>query len=475
MLNSIHTKLTFTYIVLIVVVLVLTSLFLLNTLEQYYFAYQYEAMTRAANLIGGIVGPKLASTPDITDLSNVAVDFSRQISARILITDHKQRVLGDSQRVDGLVGMNLERPEIAAALAEEEEQSWSVQYSETSGEWVLQLAVPVLYEGKITGAVFTASSLAYIHGVQRDIRNYLIAATLLAIVVASLLGRYFAQKLASPVKALTLAAEQMKRGDLAQHVPVTTKDEIGRLTMQFNEMAQQLAASTRQLKDFVANASHEMRTPLTSLNVLIKSMREYNLDPAEQEEFLADIDQALGRLIHLVEELLDLSRLDRVAADDTMVMTDIVPTIRTTLEMLEKKAQTKNIAFSYELPPSAAPIFAVLHQIKQIVFNLVDNAIKYTPAGGQIWVQLSEEPDLLKLTVADTGIGIPPEQREKVFERFYRVDKARSREQGGTGLGLSIVYEIVKRHGGQVWVESGLQGTGSTFVVTLPKAALPPV
>ena len=95
---------------------------------------------------------------------------------------------------------------------------------------------------------------------QRDIRNYLIAATLLAIVVASLLGRYFAQKLASPVKALTLAAEQMKRGDLAQHVPVTTKDEIGRLTMQFNEMAQQLAASTRQLKDFVANASHEMWT-----------------------------------------------------------------------------------------------------------------------------------------------------------------------------------------------------------------------
>ena len=116
----------------------------------------------------------------------------------------------------------------------------------------------------------------------------------------------------------------------------------------------------------------------------------------------------------------------------------------------------------------------MLHRLNRLSLT-VDNAIKYTPAGGQIWVQLSEEPDLLKLTVADTGIGIPPEQREKVFERFYRVDKARSREQGGTGLGLSIVYEIVKRHGGQVWVESGLQGTGSTFVVTLPKAALPPV
>ncbi|HZK24469.1 MAG TPA: ATP-binding protein [Oscillospiraceae bacterium] len=469
MLNSIHTKLTLTYIILIVVVLVLTSLFLLNTLEQYYFAYQYEAMTRAAKLIGGFVAPKLVNTPDITDLSNVAVDFSRQISARVLITDQKQHVLGDSQRVDGLVGMNLERPEIAAALEQEEDHSWSVQQSEMSGEWVLQVAVPIINKGKVNGAVFTASSLSYIHGVQRDIRNYLIAATLLAIVVASLLGRFFAQKLSSPIKALTLATEQMTRGDLAQHVPVRTKDEIGRLTIQFNEMAQQLAISTRQLKDFVANASHEMRTPLTSLNVLIKSMREYSLDPHEQEEFLGDIDQELERLIHLVEELLDLSRLDRVTADDTMAFTDIVPTIRTTLEMLEKRAQVKQIAFSYELPPRAAPVFAVLHQIKQIVFNLVDNAIKYTPANGQIWVKLTEATDSLKLIVSDTGVGIPAEHREKVFERFYRVDKARSREQGGTGLGLSIVYEIVKRHGGKIWVEDSYQGSGSTFVVTLPK------
>lgn len=467
MFNSIRTKLTVTYLILILAVMVMTSLILLNILEQYYVAYQYETMTRAANLVSEFTVGRLHAVPDVVAISNLAEDFARQINARILVTDHRQRVWGDSLRVGGLVGSVLEREEISAALIGL--QGRSIQYSEQSRQWVLQVAVPVVNDNTIIGAVFISSSLSFVYQVLDDIRKFLLLATALSLMLAGFLGIIFAHRITVPIESLTLATEQMARGDLSQRVSVKSKDEIGRLAVQFNHMASRLQEMTRQLREFVANASHEMRTPLTSLNILVKSLREYPLEAEEREEFLEDIDQELERLIYLVENLLDLTRLDRLATDDTMAMADVVPTILSTLDMLRKRAQDKGIALEYVLPEQAAPVFAVLHQIKQIVFNLVDNAIKFTPEGGKIQVALDQQPEYLKLTVTDTGAGIPPEHRDKVFERFYRIDKARAREQGGTGLGLAIVKEIVARHGGEIWVEDGEEGLGARVVVTLPR------
>jgi len=473
MFSSIRTKLTITYIVLLVVVMVSASFFLLNLLKNYYFSYQQTNMMAAAKVVRDLVAPKLQAVPDVVDISNQAELVARQSRSRILITDDRQRVLGDSVRVEGLVGTVLNRPEITHALLNQHDKSWSLQYSETGGFLVMQVAVPIEVDGKILGAVFVSSSMQAIDELQKDIRNYLLLITLLAILTVSIIGRFLANKITGPIQSLSEATEKMARGDLSQRVPVRSRDEIGRLTRQFNEMAAQLQENTRKLKEFVADASHEMRTPLTSLNILVKSMRDFPLEPEEREEFLDDIDQELERLIRLVENLLDLTRLDKLATEETMTVADVVPTIRQTLEMLQKKAEEKEIDFRVFLPKQAAPVFAVLHQIKQVVFNLVDNAIKYTPAGGKITVTLTQESDCLKLIVTDNGIGIPPEHREKVFERFYRVDKARSREQGGTGLGLAIVREIVRNHGGQIWIEDGPDGKGSKFVVTIPRASLP--
>ena len=467
MFNSIRTKLTVSYIVLIMAVMVLTSSFLLNILEQYYIAYQYEAITRAANIIAKYSPGYLRTTPDVVTISNFAETNAREIGSRVLITDHRQRVLGDSMRVGGLAGSSLDREEITAALAGDEGRS--IQYSDQTKRWVMQVAVPIYSNDQIIGTVFIATPLDFIYRVLADIRQFLLVATVLSLLLAGFLGIVFAHRITVPIESLTNATENMARGDLSQRVHVRSKDEIGQLAGQFNHMASRLQEMTRQLREFVSNASHELRTPLTSLNILVKSLREYPLEPQEQEEFLEDIDQELERMIHLVESLLDLTRLDRLGAEDTMAMTDVVPTIKNTLDMLTKRAQEKEIALAFDLPERAAPVFAVLHQIKQVVFNLVDNAIKYTPAGGEIYVSLIQEPERLVFKVSDTGLGIPPEYREKIFERFYRVDKARSREQGGTGLGLAIVKEIVTRHGGAIWVEDSHDGQGTTFVVTLPR------
>lgn len=467
MFNNLRTKLTVSYLVLILAIMVLTSFFLLNILEQYYLSHQAETLFQAAELAGEFSSGYLLTAPQAAAISNLAEGFARQVGARVLITDRFRLVVGDSMREGGMAGSYLTRDEVAAALAGRREQS--VQFSQVLDQWVMQVAVPVRSGARIIGAVFISASLSPVYRVLDDIRRFLAIATVLAMVLAGFLGSFFAHRMTVSITTLTKATEQIAKGDLSQRVRVRSRDEIGQLADQFNIMASRLQEMTRQLREFVANSSHELRTPLTSLNLLVKSLREYPLEKEEREEFLADIDQELERLTRLVENLLDLTRLDRLAAEDTMHTADVVPIIAGTLEMLRKRAELKGLTFSYTLPERSALIFAVPHQLKQMVFNLVDNAIKYSLPGGAVNVSLRQEQDELLLTVADTGSGIPPEHRERVFERFYRVDKARSREHGGTGLGLAIVKEIVARHGGKVWAED-TPGGGATFVVSLPLA-----
>ncbi len=468
MLNSLRTRLTISYFLLILAVMLLTSYFLLDNLEHYYLTYQYEVLSRSARLVADFSVPYMQGTPDVVTISKLAEDFARQIASRVIVTDRRLRVIGESERVGGLVGSILDREETAAAL--EGNIGQSVQFSEQSQQWVMQVAVPVFDGDNILGTVFISSSLAAIYRVLGDIRRFLQTATVLALVLAGLLGAMFAHRITVPIKTLTLATQKMARGDLTQRVRVDSKDEIGLLAGQFNIMASRVQEMTRQLREFVANASHELRTPLTSMNIMVKTLKDYDLDKKEREEFLNDMDRELERMIHLVESLLDLTRLDRLAAEDTMQVSNLEPLVSGTLELLAKRAEQKGIRLTCALPDKSVTALVVPHQIKQVVFNLVDNAIKYTPPGGQVKVELRREPSELVLTVSDTGVGIPPEAREKVFERFYRVDKARSREQGGTGLGLAIVREIIRHHGGRVWVEEPPEGPGSIFIVTLPLA-----
>ncbi|MBS4022110.1 MAG: HAMP domain-containing protein [Dethiobacter sp.] len=468
MFNNIRTKLTVSYLVLILAVMVLTSFFLLDNLEQYYLDYQSRAQMAAANMVAEFTAGYLRATPDVVAISNMAESFAREISSRVIITDHRQRVVGDSLRVGGLVGSVLDRPEVELALADG--VGFSVQYSEQSKQHVMQVAIPVKSDGTVLGAVFISSSLSLVYRVLGDIRLFLQTATILSLFFAGLLGIVFAHRITGPIKSLTRATELMARGDLTVRVNIHSKDEMGRLGDQFNNMAGRVQAMTRQLREFVANASHELRTPLTSMNIMVKTLRDYPMDAPEREEFLKDIDNELERMTHLVENLLDLSRLDRLATEDTMQMVSVGSIVESTLEMMKKKAQQKDIDLSYSITKQTAKALIVPHQIKQVVFNLVDNALKYTQPGGSVSVTLRQGLRDLILTVADTGIGIPPQHREKVFERFYRVDKARSREQGGSGLGLAIVREIINHHGGRVWVEDSMGSQGAVFVVTLPLA-----
>ena len=224
-------------------------------------------------------------------------------------------------------------------------------------------------------------------------------------------------------------------------------------------------------QDFVANVSHELRTPLTSIKGYAETLLEGALEDKENaREFIEIIAYDANRLANLVNDLLDLARIESDKLDHNIKPLALEPLVERVIAALSKTAGTKAVELMKEIPAGLAKVSADEGLLSQLLLNLVDNAIKYNKIKGSVVIAAKEEADVVRVSVADTGIGIPAQDLPRIFERFYRVDKARSREMGGTGLGLSIVKHIVQALGGEITVES-TPGSGSTFIFTLPKAS----
>lgn len=215
-------------------------------------------------------------------------------------------------------------------------------------------------------------------------------------------------------------------------------------------------------KDFVANVSHELRTPLASIKGYSEALLDDDSDKARQREFLEIIDRHATRMSRIIDDLLILSRLESSAVSLDSAPVDMADLIRSTLKGCLKQASDKSITISSDLPETLPGVMGDRDRLEQVVVNLLDNAIKYTPAGGEVSISAADLGGEVRVDVTDTGIGIPEDDISRIFERFYRVDKARSRALGGTGLGLAIVKHIIQGHNGRLEVRSTL-GKGSTF------------
>ncbi len=223
-------------------------------------------------------------------------------------------------------------------------------------------------------------------------------------------------------------------------------------------------------KDFVANVSHELRTPISSIKGYAETLLDGKVQDANTaKEFISIISQNSDRLESLIKDLLDLAGIESGKMRMEFEPLDIFPTIERSLGVLDKSAREKSISVKFDIPGDLPKVLGDQKRLSQVFLNLLDNAIKYTPAGGSVVITANTRSGQVQIDVSDTGIGIPEKDLPRIFERFYRVDKARSRELGGTGLGLSIVKHIVQAHGGQVWVQS-VPGRGSTFSFTIPTA-----
>jgi heavy metal sensor kinase len=291
-----------------------------------------------------------------------------------------------------------------------------------------------------------------------------------AMVAIAIAGGYLLMRRAlRPVDEITQSAERITSHNLSERLPVArTGDELERLSVGLNRMIARLDESFQHVNRFSADASHELRTPLTILRGELEAAAQQEQITPELRETLGSALEETERLSRIVESLMSISRLDAGEARVELAHFDLAELTSGTTEQMRLLAEDKDIALRCEAERQVR-VEGDRARLKQVIVNLVDNAIKYTPAGGLVGVKVCATNGRAVLEVNDSGVGIPPEALPNIFERFYRVDKGRSRQMGGAGLGLSIVKAIVTAHGGQVKVES-VEGKGSRFFVELPVA-----
>ncbi|MBR7173563.1 MAG: HAMP domain-containing protein, partial [Clostridia bacterium] len=274
--------------------------------------------------------------------------------------------------------------------------------------------------------------------------------------------------LTNPITDLSRTMRRMGEGDLSVRVPEKGSGELRQLAENYNTMATQLEKMDQSRNQFVSNASHELKTPLATMKIMLETIIYQPEMPEElRAEFMQDMNHEIDRLTGIITDLLTLTKMDN--RQDALKTEDVDMTALTEeiLRLLRPVAERRRQTLESRVTPGII-MTGDRTKLNQILYNLIDNAMKYTQDGGTVRVTLDEAGENLIWRVKDNGIGIPKADQEHIFDRFYRVDKARSRETGGTGLGLSIVRQLVKMHGGNISVASE-PGQGSCFTVTLPR------
>lgn len=286
-------------------------------------------------------------------------------------------------------------------------------------------------------------------------------------IVAILFTFLISRRVTQPVEELTAAARKMEKGDLSVRVDVHSRDEIGQLGQAFNAMADGLSRMEQLRRNMVNDVAHELRTPLTNLRGYLEAAREGVVAP--DAGFVENLYEETMLLNRLTDDLRDLSLVEARQLRLERQPVDVGALARAAVDAIRLQADARGVGVGAEIAADLPPADADPSRVAQVLRNLLNNALDFTPEGGRVTVGAGVEGNAIRVDVRDTGVGIAPEQLPLIFERFYRVDPSRTRSTGGAGLGLTIVKNLVEAHGGRVWAES-TPGSGSTFSFTLPLA-----
>jgi two-component system phosphate regulon sensor histidine kinase PhoR len=403
-------------------------------------------------------------------------DLARVGAARLTVIAPDGRVLADSEADPAHMENHRTRPEVAAAL--EGREGSSIRQSPTVGVKFLYVAIPIP-----AGALRLAVPLSEIRSQVNAIRKRMLASTALAFLPAFFVAAFLARYVSSKLGAIIEYAGRLADGNFRARLDDPGSDELALLGRKLNDTGEKLQKMFEELerehaelekvervrKDFVINVSHELRTPLASIQGYTETLLDGALHDSEHNvRFLSIIRQNAERLARLIADLLTLSRIELKTQKFQLASYYVNSLLTDCVDSIRPLAAKKGIAIALEPAPEGTEVFCDAEAFHQALSNLLDNALKYTPDGGTVSVSCRVlDPTFLEVRVRDTGPGISAEELPRLFERFYRVDKARSRELGGTGLGLAIVKHLARAHGGEVGVESE-PGKGSTFFFTIP-------
>ena len=446
------------YILLTFFVLLFLNVYCSQTSQQLFYRSKHTAMLDKVLLVSSAVGEQEILS---ADTARSAVDSLDNLkAARLLITDDAGRVVYDTA-ADPVSYCLL--PEVVQALRGND--VITIDYHD--GVMLSHAAAPILSRNTLTGCVYLldydSDQGQLIHSLQSNILRITVFLNLAVILFTVFSSGAFTRRLRRIMTSMRIIRE----GDYSHKVSLGGNDELTALGREFNDLTEKLQESEAQRRQFVSDASHELKTPLASIKLLSDSILQNDMDVETVREFVADIGDEADRLTRMSEKLLSLTRFHPDEGSDCEI-TYFRPTIERVMRMLSTTADMAYVTLSADIREDAS-ILILEDDLYQIIFNLAENGIKYNVPDGSLTVGLRREGDNAVLTISDTGMGIPAESLGKIFDRFYRVDKARSRQTGGSGLGLAIVKEMVERNRGTITVTSSdTPPTGTTFTLTFP-------
>ena len=471
MFRSLFSRLMVTYFIIMLITLITLGLFLSGAFQRYIIKNTEEELIREAR--------ELNKHYELYDKGWVSREYMELISDGITRYENTNiwvvRVVGDI----GLLqfqytprGANNEM-EVAPFSKEEIINVLKGSIIKNIGKFGERFPVPVLTVGlplklgqQIRGAIFFHTPIEEInlilYGIYADIWKGILFSAILSVVLLY----WISHKISKPLSQMSEVSRQIASGNYDRRVNVSTRDETGQLALNFNAMADSLEKLEDMRRSFVANVSHELRSPLTSIRGYIQGILDKTFNPEEQERYLTIALEETQRLNKLINELLDLSQIESGQFPLNTTVFDINEQIRRLIIAQEEKIDAKKINVEIDFETDKCMVKADMDRIKQVIINLLDNAIKFNQHEGLLLIKTWRNRGKVYIKVQDQGIGIPKEEIANIWDRFYQVEKSRSGLERGTGLGLSIIKKIIDEHHEKIWVNSRL-GEGTAFIFSL--------
>lgn len=446
------------YVLVITVALVVLNLYIAINARELLFKSRYTAMQDKARLISSsLSGMEYLSRDNVGQVVGLLGDIT---ATRLIVTDEMGWCLYDNLRDDANTLVML--PEVYTALSGND--VFHCLYE--SGSITSYCAMPVMYYDTPVGAVYLmdleqeqSALIALLESTAFKISAVLEAVVILFAVLFSLV---FSRRMQTILQSFPI----LRSGDYSYKINLRGQDELALLAGEFDKLTDKLEESENSRRRFVSDASHELKTPLASIKLLSETILQNQLDQETQREFVSDICSEAERLNRMTQKLLQLTRMDSIREENEREVVILGYTVEKVFRMLAPLAEQRGIHMESKMGLECS-VLATQDEIYQIIFNLLENAIKYNVEGGSVHISARVENEDVIIEVSDTGVGIPEEAAAHIFDRFYRVDTARSREAGGAGLGLSIVHDMVERNYGTISVEPG-RCCGSKFLLVFP-------
>ena len=470
--SSLQAKYAMSYLVIFAVILVLMNTYPVIVSQKLLVSSKRESLkNQAAVMSSALMELEVLDTDEVVRVMHMLDSGGL---SRILVTDPAGVILYDSETDGWTAGEpdnREEKPEYRCALYHEVVAALEgndVFFSRYENSVLTSTtACPILYRGMIIGSIYLLevdeTQGALLSGLQQNLRTISAAIAAITLLVSALFSKMLTSRIGALLRAIRIVGE----GEYGHRLQTAGRDELDQLADEFNALTDRLQTTEEVRRRFVSDASHELKTPLASIRLLADSiLQNEEMDRETVQEFVSDIGSEADRLTRIAEHLLALTRLDSLPTGVTEPV-DVSAVTGRAVNMLTPVADAAGVTLETALKPDCW-VRCVGDECYQVCFNLIENAVKYNFPGGKVHVSVYPEKDQVLLEVSDTGVGIPEEDLPKIFNRFYRVDKARSRAAGGTGLGLSIVRDTVRRYGG--WITAKNRGSGgSVFTAGFPR------